>query len=745
MCLTAFLNSQNTDLAAEIGKNLYVDNIMMTADTAEEALQKYRDSKILFAKIGMNLREYISNSNEVNSQIPIRDSLENGPLKFLGVNYNTILDNFKVMTHFRPVSQIAKKEIVNQINSVYDPIGLAAPLLVRLKAIMREVFEHKDLEWTDVLDLPICERWNKLCENVNNAVISVPRSISQQGFFHVDTSHNPADAGTRSLTTQEINNHDWLRGPRWLEQNSGTWPLRPIDTITEVANTKEERAISINVIAKVQKKTWNDLVDLTRFSTLKKALRTMATVGKVLKQWSLSTEKGRSTVISPKKVHDFDNIIIIEITSSDMELAEEILIATEQSHYTLEDLTKQFPDKKVIQDQRGIIRHESRLQNAYLPLDTKSPIFIPKESELVRLILLKIHNENAHCGKDHTLTIVRQRFWIPRLACAFKKYLGKCTTCKKYQRLPLGAPIMPPLPRDRVLVSKPFQNTGCDFMGPFTSKTEEKIGVPKIMRSDCGSNFKNGEHIIEAIFKKDDNTGSSPMTYCANERIKWIFNPPASPWMGGVWGRLVGSVKKAVNKSIGRRKLSFPEMCMVLTKIEAILNTRPLTKCDTNDITKLPLRPIDFSQRNIKYSIPNGSALHDQTDPEYDPTLIQTEKQALEVIRFSETIAEKFWESWKSQYLISLRENEKMNYKQPRHLKRTDPGLGEIVLIEQDLVPRGNWPYGKVVEVMTSADGLIRITKFRKSPEQQQYNLRGTSLNKQQKTNLDPRIKNTSI
>ncbi|KAK6765427.1 hypothetical protein RB195_025374 [Necator americanus] len=46
---------------------------------------------------------------------------------------------------------------------------------------MREVFEHKDLEWRGGLDPYICERWNKLCENVNKAVISVPRSISQQG------------------------------------------------------------------------------------------------------------------------------------------------------------------------------------------------------------------------------------------------------------------------------------------------------------------------------------------------------------------------------------------------------------------------------------------------------------------------------------------------------------------------------------------------------------------------------------
>lgn len=75
-------------MAKKIVDSLYVDNIMMLADTAEEAITKYRESKSLFAKIGMNLREYISNSSEVNSRIPKNDRLESPCIKILGVNYD---------------------------------------------------------------------------------------------------------------------------------------------------------------------------------------------------------------------------------------------------------------------------------------------------------------------------------------------------------------------------------------------------------------------------------------------------------------------------------------------------------------------------------------------------------------------------------------------------------------------------------------------------------------------------------
>ncbi|KAK6755285.1 hypothetical protein RB195_013950 [Necator americanus] len=201
---------------------------------------------------------------------------------------------------------------------------------------------------------------------------------------------------------------------------------------------------------------------------------------------------------------------------------------------------------------------------------------------------------------------------------------------------------MPPLPKDRVIKSRPFQNVGCDFMGPFTSKTLEKMyvclyaclttravhlevvenlsagaflncfvrfvsrrGVPEIVRSDCGTNFKLGEVIITKMFCDLNENGRSLMSYCASQRINWIFNPPGSPWMGGAWERLIGLTKKAFNKSIGRKRLSFADMCTVITRIEAILNTRPLTKVNSSDIAEIPLRLIDFLKGNFNYSLPS--------------------------------------------------------------------------------------------------------------------------------------------
>ncbi|KHJ85537.1 hypothetical protein OESDEN_14734 [Oesophagostomum dentatum] len=95
MAILAYLNHKNTEIAKEIAANLY-------ADTVEEAIRKYRASKEIFAEIGINLKECISNSNEVSSINDEDDKL------------------------YGEKQRLTKKDIVSQLNSVYDSPGLTS-------------------------------------------------------------------------------------------------------------------------------------------------------------------------------------------------------------------------------------------------------------------------------------------------------------------------------------------------------------------------------------------------------------------------------------------------------------------------------------------------------------------------------------------------------------------------------------------------------------------------------------------
>ncbi|VDO73466.1 unnamed protein product [Heligmosomoides polygyrus] len=237
---------------------------------------------------------------------------------------------------------------------------------------------------------------------------------------------------------------------------------------------------------------------------------------------------------------------------------------------------------------------------------------------------------------------------------------------------------MAPLPMDRVRRARPFENTGCDLIGPYSLKGGSKIyiclytclttraihlevvenlsasafldsfvrfsarrGVPKLVRTDCGSNFVLGQKVIDSLYTHDRDTERSINRYCAENRINWVFNPPGAPWMGGVWERLVGSVKLALQKSVGRKRLAATEMNTVVTRIEAILNTRPITGFSSTDVCAIPLRPVDFLQGNVCFSLPAADP-HQDDDPSFDEECIQTVAQAKEALAYSERIADKF-------------------------------------------------------------------------------------------------------
>ncbi len=183
---------------------------------------------------------------------------------------------------------------------------------------------------------------------------------------------------------------------------------------------------------------------------------------------------------------------------------------------------------------------------------------------------------------------------------------------------------------------------------------------------------------------------------------------PFAPWKGGVYERLVGLTKTAFKKATGRKLLTVQELLTLLTEIEAVLNSRPISYIYSDIDSDEVLRPCDLLQPSGEIGMPDFN--EDPDDPEYLPRLSASDK-LLKFWKSSLVHLDKFWSLWHDEYLPSLRERTQTELKQPRVTAKDVPKNGDVVLIHQENVPRGGWKYGRIQELIQSRDGKIRSAK----------------------------------
>jgi hypothetical protein len=177
-------------------RNFYVDDCLKSVATEKEAVALVAELKGMVAHGGFNLTKWTSNSPAVLRQIPaadhskkIKERALDAPLedRALGVYWHVEADRlgFKAQIMDKPLT---KRGVLSMLSSVYDPLGMAGPFVLRAKLIMQDLCREK-MGWDDSIKPQHEQRWRQWTTELPEMTqLRVPRCIqpsrSQSRQFH---------------------------------------------------------------------------------------------------------------------------------------------------------------------------------------------------------------------------------------------------------------------------------------------------------------------------------------------------------------------------------------------------------------------------------------------------------------------------------------------------------------------------------------------------------------------------------
>ncbi|XP_054281288.1 uncharacterized protein LOC128998954 [Macrosteles quadrilineatus] len=221
-------------------------------------------------------------------------------------------------------------------------------------------------------------------------------------------------------------------------------------------------------------------------------------------------------------------------------------------------------------------------------------------------------------------------------------------------------------------------------------------GICSHIYCDCGTNFKGAANELNRITQHtiaSSDARDKLQSHFAPSDIRFHFNPPCAPNFGGLWERTVQSVKRHLVRVIDKTILTLPEMMTLLTQIEAILNSRPLTPLSTDPQELDVLTPGHFLTGAPLVSIP-------------EPRLLDVSPNRLSRWQQVQQFSQHLWKRWSLEYLHHLQQRHKWT-KSTANIK-----IGDLVLLKTSTLPC-HWPTGRISELLPGKDNIVRVVKVK--------------------------------
>ncbi|GFT72432.1 integrase catalytic domain-containing protein [Trichonephila clavipes] len=211
--------------------------------------------------------------------------------------------------------------------------------------------------------------------------------------------------------------------------------------------------------------------------------------------------------------------------------------------------------------------------------------------------------------------------------------------------------------------------------------------------SDNAKNFAGANRELKRLHNLLKCPEEKLSSYLSSEGISWNFMPPRAPNFGGLWEAGVKSFKFHLKRAVRNLKTTLEEFLTIITQIEGILNSRPIT-------------PLSEDIDDLEALTPGHFLIGRPITSISEPNLLDKTENTLSWWQKLTKIVQHIWTKWSRDYLNNLQQRNKWQF------HKDNVKLNTMFLIKEDNLPVNKWSLGHITKLFPGTDGKVRVVEI---------------------------------
>ena len=226
-------------------QDFYVDDGLKSFPTPEDAIDVISKTKAMCKAASLRLHKFASNSKTVLEAMPAEDRSKD--LKDLDLRHDVLpvqrslgtywcietdTIGFRIELKDKPLT---RRGILSTVSSVYDPLGIVAPVILVGKQLLQELC-HDGIEWDDPVPSHVHSQWEKwrselpLLEKITIARCVKPPTFGEPVVTELHSFSDASDVGLGQVTYLRLVNNSNQIHVSFLMGKARVAPLKPMST-----------------------------------------------------------------------------------------------------------------------------------------------------------------------------------------------------------------------------------------------------------------------------------------------------------------------------------------------------------------------------------------------------------------------------------------------------------------------------------------------------------------------------------